>query len=387
MPMPEARPAHRAPPGPAGLRYQALASDDVDVHAGQLSRWSQEYDQLSPGRFAGRVRELWADGPRLQVFHEHTHQQTSQLCLPWQGSVWFGIPDGRQTTPVHFCGRLQPGDALRPVLRAAGNASFTLRTPEDFGIYGVVVDAAWLAERLDALQLRDAGAPGATLQALPVPPAVHAAVCHTIEEMLALGAAGGGAHDAALQAWQALLDRLLTLLCSAGQAAPPAAAAQADPAASRRRLATVLSARALVSQPLNHTMSVDDLCAELHVTRRTLQNHFHSVVGDSPADFLKAVRMNACRRKLREGGAATVQDVAAQWGFFHMGHFSHDYKQMFGELPSQTLRRADGAASATVFNGRSVPGSSRSRPARHPPAAGLAASCGPRPAAAPATAG
>lgn len=385
MPMPEARPAHRAVPGLAGLRYQALASDDVDEHACHLSRWSQEYDQLSAGRFAGRVRELWAEGPRLQVFHEHTHQQTSQLCLPWQGSVWFGIPDGRQAGPVHFCGRLQPDDALRPVLRAAGNASFTLRTPEDFGIYGVVVDADWLAERLDALQLLDAGAPGAALQALPVPPAVHAAVCRTIEDLLALGAAGPDLRGTA--PWQTLLDRLLTLLCGAGRAAPPAAAAQADPTASRRRLATVLSARALVSRPLNHTMSVDDLCAELHVTRRTLQNHFHSVVGDSPADFLKAVRMNACRRKLREGGAATVQDVAAQWGFFHMGHFAHDYKQMFGELPSQTLRQADGAASATGFSGRSVPGSSRSRPGRHLQAAGLAGSCGPRPAAAPATAG
>ena len=384
MPMPEARLAHTAPPGLAGLRYQALASDDVDEHAGHLSRWSQEYDQLSPGRFAGRVRELWADGPRLQVFHEHTHQQTSQLCLPWQGSVWFGIPDGRHTTPVHFCGRLQPAEGPRPVLRAEGNASFTLRTPEDFGIYGVVVDADWLAQRLDALQLRDAGASGAALQALPVPPAVHAAVCSTIEELLALGACTADSPLPA--AWQVLLDRLLALLCGAGQTPSHAAAAHADPAACSRRLATVLSARALVSQPLNHTMSVDDLCAELHVTRRTLQNHFHAVVGDSPADFLKAVRMNACRRKLREGGAATVQDVAAQWGFFHMGHFSHDYKQMFGELPSQTLRRADGAP-APRFNGRSVPGSSRSRPARRPPAAGLAASGGPRPAAAPATAG
>lgn len=323
-------------PGP---RYQALASDDVDQHASHLSCWQQQYDQLSQGRFAGTVRELWADaGPRLQVFHEHTHQQTNQQCLPWRGAVWFGIPDGRPQDALHFCGRRQPAECTRPVLRAAQGAAFTLRTPADFGIYGVVVDADWLARRLDTLAVHDAGAQTrAMLQAVPVPPAVHQAICHTIEAMLHLGHAGRAAHPDGRAALQVLLDQLLRLLCARPDALPEAdRPPPADPAA-RRRLATVMLARELVSRPMNHTMTVDDVCAELHLTRRTLQNHFHSVVGDSPADFLKAVRMNACRRRLREGGA-TVQDVAAQWGFFHMGHFAHDYKQMFGELPSQTLR-------------------------------------------------
>ena len=359
-PFPGRQPAHTGRwPGIEGLRYQALASDDVDEHASHLSCWSQEYDQLSCGRFAGRVRELWAEGPRLQVFHEHTRQQTSQHCLPWQGSVWFGIPDARQPAPVHFCGRRQAPEAGRPVLRAAADAGFTLRTPDDFGIYGVVIDAAWLAERLQAIGVQDAGTARACLQAAQVAPEVHAGICDTIESMLRLGAAGEAQAGWGRVALHRLLDELLVLLCGSAEAAQ-------DSSASRRRLATVMSARELVSRPLNHTMTVDELCAELHVTRRTLQNHFHSVVGDSPADFLKAVRMNACRRRLREGGA-TVQDVAAQWGFFHMGHFAHDYKRMFGELPSQTLGAGPGVS------GRSAPGSRRSRPARRLPAGGPAA--------------
>jgi AraC family transcriptional regulator, ethanolamine operon transcriptional activator len=67
-----------------------------------------------------------------------------------------------------------------------------------------------------------------------------------------------------------------------------------------------------------------------------------SVVGESSAAFLKAVRLNACRRALQttEEGV-TVQEVAQRSGFRHMGHFSKDYKNLFGELPSQT--RAQGS--------------------------------------------
>ena len=46
----------------------------------------------------------------------------------------------------------------------------------------------------------------------------------------------------------------------------------------------------------------------------------------------------------RQWRAATVQGVAARWGFWHMGAFSADYKRQFGELPSATRRQAGAAA-------------------------------------------
>ena len=55
----------------------------------------------------------------------------------------------------------------------------------------------------------------------------------------------------------------------------------------------------------------------------------------------------ACRRRLRSAPdeALTVQEVASQWGFFHMGRFSQEYRAMFGQSPSQTLRDARAVAS------------------------------------------
>ena len=341
MPTDASAPLHRPsvlPEAGQRLRYAERLSCDVDEHATHISAWRQEYDQLSCGRFEGAVRELWIDGPRLQLFHEHTGQQTSQQCLPWRGSVWFGVPDGHSLEPVHFSGRLQPADRMRLVMSARADDGFVLRTPRNFGIYGVVVDEEWLGRRMEHLGFCSPPiGQGTKVHAAELAPHLHVALCQTIESLLGLGASGESEHGWGRAALQALLDQLLGLLAGATQDELRDAPLQA----SRRRLATVMAARALVTHPLNHAMTVDDLCLQLHLTPRTLRNHFRSVMGESPVEFLRAVRLNACRRRLRRQQAGcTVQEVAAQWGFFHMGRFSQEYKAMFGELPSETLRQA-----------------------------------------------
>jgi AraC-like DNA-binding protein len=37
----------------------------------------------------------------------------------------------------------------------------------------------------------------------------------------------------------------------------------------------------------------------------------------------------------------TAAAAAVEWGFWHFGEFSRAYKECFGELPSETLRRRD----------------------------------------------
>ncbi|MGK7938928.1 MAG: helix-turn-helix domain-containing protein [Crocosphaera sp.] len=51
-------------------------------------------------------------------------------------------------------------------------------------------------------------------------------------------------------------------------------------------------------------------------------------------------RLNGIRRALllADPKINTVKNIAYNWGFWHLGHFSVDYKKMFGETPAQTLR-------------------------------------------------
>jgi AraC family ethanolamine operon transcriptional activator len=68
---------------------------------------------------------------------------------------------------------------------------------------------------------------------------------------------------------------------------------------------------------------------------------FLEIYGISPMTYLKAQRLHGARYHLQTTNpkTATVVGIATRWGFWHMGYFSHDYKQMFGESPSQTLKR------------------------------------------------
>lgn len=311
-------------------------SKDVDEHAAHISAWEQEYDQISGGGFQGRVSELWLPAERMQLFHEYTLPATSQYCASWPGSVWMGFADRRSYQPWHFCGQEQAGSsgAAQVLMCASASAGFALCTPPHFGIYGVVIDLQWLRTHMAWLGL---GRSGFLLDHAPkialLPPERHAALCRMMEQLLALGRGMPSQGAWRTAAIQALLPQLLFLLCGSGPL-------QTAPQAAQRRLGLVMAARDMASHAHYQTLGVEELCQQLHVTRRTLQNHFQSTLGQSPANFLKAVRLNACRRALRDAqGRQTVQDIAARWGFYHMGHFSQDYKRLFGTSPSQTLQQ------------------------------------------------
>ena len=69
--------------------------------------------------------------------------------------------------------------------------------------------------------------------------------------------------------------------------------------------------------------------------------------GYSPLAFAKQVRLRHARCILNLADATTtVTNVAFACGFSDLGHFSKDYRRMFGELPSQALCRAKGVSSA-----------------------------------------
>ena len=73
---------------------------------------------------------------------------------------------------------------------------------------------------------------------------------------------------------------------------------------------------------------------------RTLRYAFMESFGVSPKDYLHTYRLTQVRRQLRRATPrkSAVSEAANEWGFWHIGQFARDYRRMFGELPSNTLK-------------------------------------------------
>jgi AraC-like DNA-binding protein len=107
------------------------------------------------------------------------------------------------------------------------------------------------------------------------------------------------------------------------------------------RLRRLRQAREYFTEHLHETVSLEDLSSALGMSRRGVELLFHDSLGIGPAAFLRHQRLHGVRRSLLTSPLAhgAVKKSALQWGFWHMGHFSREYRTFFGESPSATLAR------------------------------------------------
>lgn len=106
------------------------------------------------------------------------------------------------------------------------------------------------------------------------------------------------------------------------------------------RYQLIKQAEEMMIENLNYPWTIQDLCEKLYVSQRTLRYAFQECLGMSPMTYLKTQRLQQVQRQLKASrpNQTTVTDIAVQFGFWHMGQFAQDYRKMFGECPSETLR-------------------------------------------------
>ena len=100
----------------------------------------------------------------------------------------------------------------------------------------------------------------------------------------------------------------------------------------------------LVHRHKDERIKLERFSRLLKVPERSLNEVFRTELGISPGLFIKGQRLFGVHRSLWHSrpSEARVTDIANDWGFWHMGQFAADYRQLFGELPSQTLKRHPG---------------------------------------------
>ena len=96
----------------------------------------------------------------------------------------------------------------------------------------------------------------------------------------------------------------------------------------------------ILNNPELLPITVAELSANVGTSVSTLRRTFVNEFGISPKAYIHARVLSLVRDKLGCAGPGTlISDVANRWGIWHMGQFAQDYRRMFGELPSDTLRR------------------------------------------------
>lgn len=305
-------------------------SSDIHQQAEQLDTWDQSYCQLSSGEFHGSVESIWIDGVRF--FVEAMNRAVLQKGDVGKDRIGVGVPLKLQGDSI-LCGEVVSSDSL---LVFSGDSGFEYLSPGGFTFVGIEFagDHEAMTEHHKLLfeHLERSLAKGRRV--ITLDNAEGAQLGENLSRLfselslcvksLSQGEACAGLHRKFIG----------TLLDALPEALPVRKAYQAR-TLNYWRLASEI--RDIVEELPERPMSVSELALQLKVSRRTLQNAIRSTVGVSPIEFLRALRLSGVRKELRY--ARSVTEAATQWGFWHFGRFASDYRTMFGERPSDTLKQ------------------------------------------------
>lgn len=84
----------------------------------------------------------------------------------------------------------------------------------------------------------------------------------------------------------------------------------------------------------NSEYTIDSLSTDVVMSRMSLYRKMKSLTGQTPADFIRMVRLKTAAKLLKEE-KCTVSEACYRTGFASPQNFSKHFKEMFGVLPSQ----------------------------------------------------
>ena len=303
--------------------------DDFDELAEFLSGWDVDFRQLDTGPFQGRLEQL-AGGHTILARGE-VGRTLEQRGNPPPGAWTFIVPTPDCSPCMWHGNPLSPGDIA--VIRSGGELD--LLSHDGFSVFSFSVSETHLAavaeERAVSIEklFGDDGmrrGPGSRTQPLT---RLLDEILRQSRDAAVSDRATAASHSLDVEATRELVACL----------SPEDDSTDRSPA--RLRQEVFHSARAYATSS-EEPLTVERLCRVTGTNQRTLYRAFRENCGVSPKAYLKASGLNQVRKLLRRGPsrAATVSAAANRYGFWHMGQLAADYREQFGELPSETLARA-----------------------------------------------
>jgi AraC-like DNA-binding protein len=312
------------------LAYCAVqAFSEPDDYAASIRMGRTEMTLVGRGQFAARLIDINLHNLRIQRFYETLPRvaHTSLAC---------------GHAAITFCTRAGPplfstGVEIRPdriVRHGEGQEVFQRSTGSAcWGAISFSIEAMMSAGATNAD--RDLARPGNSLPVAPSPVAM-ARLQHLHAAIAALAADTPEAFDdpeAGHSSEQALVEAVV--VCLGGAEVEAGALTLQHQGVVMRRF------RRAMERHVGEPVYIPELCAEIGVSDRTLRVCCQAQLGVGPHRYLMLRRLHLARRALLNSAPAltTITDIATRYGFWQFGRFAHDYRTLFGELPSTTLAR------------------------------------------------
>ncbi|MGD1704709.1 helix-turn-helix transcriptional regulator [Dapis sp. BLCC M229] len=110
---------------------------------------------------------------------------------------------------------------------------------------------------------------------------------------------------------------------------------------SRSSLLTLSRAEDYIIANLNQPLTIEAIAGTLGVSPSTLFKVFKDKLKITPMQFVKRQRLQKVREALLLANpqTSTVVDIASRYGFWNSGRFAAEYRKLFHENPTETLRR------------------------------------------------
>lgn len=301
---------------------------DPDAYAAAIRGSGVALTVVGRGVFKAHVTRIDLNRLWMQGFSETVPRILHVAGAPARDILYFPTPG---SLPL-----FRNGEALGPanlVRMAAGQDKFQ-RSEGPVSAASMSLPAGELRAMAIAMAGRDLKPP--TDEVIVTPPLVAMATLqrlHAAARGLAKDAPEIIANEAAARGLeQALAEAMIACLTS-----PEAVE---ETAAQRRHEWIMRRFQAALEDRPDEAVYVPELCALIGVSQRTLEVCCHESLGVGPKRYLVLRRLTQAWKALRaaDPAATTVTRIAADCGFWHFGRFSAEYKKLYGESPSVTLR-------------------------------------------------
>lgn len=325
-------PTDKQQPAP-GMWAMRARTRCVVEQACALPFWHQDYIQLSTGRFHGEIDSVTTEN--IQLFREAMNRSVDETASARKDTYVIGVPNGMDG---EACWGLIPIDS-NSLITLNKNAELTFRTPHHSEISAAVIDADRLEHYAETIMETDLRAIFQRIRpAEPLLPS-QAAMMRDMFYGSFHWTGNPELNQAHPAAWQHFEDDILAACVTALASIRPDDRKDSGLRVPRYVVNRVRE-RVLASPLCPPTIA--ELCQELRISRRSLNHAFVRVLGITPISYMRNIRLNRVRAALlqEDPSHSTISQIALRWGFWHMSLFSRYYRELFGELPSETRRSA-----------------------------------------------